>query len=136
MRKTGGYIDLKGDTTIPIGKYQFYTDTFRTFAIAYKNECCFVGIDRKENILFEIYPFDNGPDYPKEGLFRIIENGKIGYAGLNGKIVIRPQFDCALPFNNGRAKVSVDCKTEKNGEHSHWVSEKWYYIDKKGQKTN
>jgi hypothetical protein len=71
-----------------------------------------------------------------DGLFRIIINNKIGYADSGtGKIVIKPQFACAWPFENGRAKVSANCKTQSYGEHSTWFSDKWFYIDKKGRKV-
>ena len=88
-------------------------------------------------MLYEVLPFDNGPDYVGEGVFRIIENNKIGFADARtGKIVIPPQFDCAFPFENGTAKVSTDCTSQMNGEHEIWESEKWFYIDKTGKTVN
>ncbi len=70
------------------------------------------------------------------GLFRIMENNKIGFAdAATGKTVVKPQFDCAWPFENGVAKVSIDCKIQSDGEHSGWVSNNWYYIDKTGRKV-
>ena len=56
--------------------------------------------------------------------------------GRLGAIVIKPQFDCALPFENGVAEVSTNCKTETEGEHSTWVSDHWEYIVKTGKKTS
>lgn len=132
-----GYKNSNGDTIIPLGKYAMcFTDTFKTYAIVVKSNAGFVAIDRKENVLYEIFPFDNGPDYPSEGLFRIVENNKIGYAdSTSGKVVIKPQFDCAWPFENGVAKVSNDCKTQTEKEHSFWLSDHWFYVDKKGKKV-
>ena len=96
----------------------------------------FVAIDRQENVLYEIFPFDNGPDNSSDGLFRILENNKIGFAdSATGKVVIKPQFDCAWPFENGLAEVSNDCKTQSEGEHSVWVSDHWFYIDKTAKKV-
>jgi len=91
---TYGYKNQLGDTVIKAGKYSFcFTDTFRTFAIVAIPENGFVAIDRKENILYEIFSVDNGTDYEKEGLFRMIRNKKIGYASaVTGKIVIQPKF--------------------------------------------
>jgi len=70
-------------------------------------------------------------------LYRIMENDKIGYVdSLTSKIVIAPQFDCALPFENGKAKVSFKCKTvsaSPDDEHPTWESEEWFYIDKNGK---
>lgn len=93
--------------------------------------------DRNKKALYEIFPYDNGPDYPAEGLFRIVKNGKIGYADANTfAVVIPPQFDCAYPFENGKAKVSKQCKTVKDGEHSVWESDAWQYVDKQGNVKN
>jgi hypothetical protein len=127
-----GYVNSKGDTVIHPGKYPMcFTEKFDKFAIVSTNDGI-VGIDRKENILFNVFVFDNGPDYPSNGLFRIIKDGKIGYADLNGKIIIQPKYDCAYPFKNGKAKVGIGCKSQTTGEHSSWVGGKWYTIDKKG----
>ena len=115
-----GYKDPNGKIVIPFGKYSIaFTDTFRTHAIVLKPGEGFIAINRNEKILYHIYTFDNGPDEPSEGLYRIIKNGKIGYANLKGKIVIAPQFICAYPFKGGKAKVSSNCTTHKQGEHSY-----------------
>lgn len=139
MDSTGesGYRNGNNEVIIPLGKYaQCLTDTFRTHAIVLtKGDNKWVVIDRAEKQLYEIFPYDNGPDYPSEGLFRIMKDGKIGYAdALTYSIVIPPQFDCAYPFESGKAKVSTDCKTVIDGEHREWMSDKWQYIDKKSIK--
>ncbi len=91
-------------------------------------------MDSKKTTLYEVFPYDNGPDNPAEGLIRVVKNGKIGYANAKTyAIVITPQFDCAFPFENGKAKVSNNCKTIKEGEHSIWTSDSWQYVDKKGK---
>ena len=133
-----GYKNQNGNIVIALGKYSFcFTDTFRTFAIVAKPQFGFVAIDRQENILYKVFPYDNGPDYTSDGLFRILENNKIGFAdSTTGKIVIKPKFDCAFPFENGVARVSIDCKTQSDGEHNTWLSDNWYYIDKTGKKID
>lgn len=133
-----GYVDQQGDTIIPLGKYTYcFTDTFRTYAIVHKTTGGYFAIDREEKTMCEILNFDNGPDYVEEGLFRIIEKGKIGYAdSATGKIVIKPQYECAYPFENGVAKVSVKCTQTPEGEYTKWESDKWIYIDKKGNETD
>lgn len=132
-----GYKNTKGEIVIPAGKYsKCFTDTFKTYAIVVKPNAGFIAIDRQENVLYEVFPFDNAPDEPSEGLFRIIIDKKIGYADLlTGKIVIKPQFDCAWPFEHGVAKVSTDCKTQSEGEHSIWQSDHWFYINKTGKRA-
>lgn len=95
-----------------------------------------VVMDGSKNTLYEVFIYDNGPDYPSEGLLRIVQNGKIGYANAtNYAIVIEPQFDCAFPFENGKARVSKQCQTVKDGEHSVWESDNWQYVDKQGNFT-
>ena len=132
-----GFKNKNGDIVIPLGKYsRCFTDTFKTYAIVVKLHSGFLAIDRQENVLYEVFPFDNGPEEPSDGLFRILENNKIGFAdSVTGKVVIKPQFDCAWPFENGVAEVSIDCKTQTDGEHSIWVSDHWFYIDKTGKKV-
>jgi hypothetical protein len=36
-------------------------------------------------------------------------------------------------LENGIAKVSVKCKQTREGGHTKWESEKWSYINKKGE---
>lgn len=91
-------------------------------------------LDSKKTVLYDVFIYDNGPEYPSEGLIRVLKNGKIGYADATTYvIVIEPQFDCAYPFENGKARVSNQCQTLKDGEHSVWESTAWQYVDKKGK---
>jgi hypothetical protein len=130
-----GYVNMVGDTVIPIGKYHYcYTDTLKYFAIVLTKQSKCVAIDRNEKELFEVFWLDNGPDNVSEGFFRIKKNGKIGYSNLKGKIVVEPEFECAFPFKNGKAKVSIDCKTISDGEYHRWKSDDWLYIDKEGKR--
>lgn len=129
------FVNRNGDTIIPTGKYYAtYTDTLKTFAIVSDHKLGMVGIDKSENVLFNVYRFDNGPDYMKEGLFRVMRNDKIGFANKLGVIVIPCQFDCAFYFENGRAKVTKECKRIKEGEYTRPVSDSWYFIDKTGKR--
>jgi hypothetical protein len=91
-------------------------------------------VDNQKTALYDVFIYDNGPDYPAEGLIRVVKNGKIGYADAKTYVlVIEPQFDCAFPFENGKAKVSNQCKTVKDGEYSVWESDAWQYVDKRGK---
>ncbi len=137
-----GYKTIMGHVVIPKGKYMHcFTDTFRTFAYVSDpmlTKGKIVAISRSEKILFEAYMFDNGPDWLKEGLFRIIRNGKIGYANSTGEVVIEPKYKCAGQFENGIAKVAFDCKEvkdEHDSEHSKAESSSWFFIDNKGNKV-
>lgn len=129
------YYDTCGNEVIPFDKYPMcYTDTFRTIAFVQKEYDGIVAINRNEKILFNVFPFDNGPDYPSEGLYRIIKDGKIGYADLKGNIIIKPQFTCAHPFENGKAEVSCNCSITRVGEYVSWGGGNWFYINRLGER--
>ncbi|MCW3788917.1 WG repeat-containing protein [Plebeiibacterium sediminum] len=129
-----GYVNSSGEMVIDYGKYYHcVTDTFRNFAIVYTKSGKIVGIDRGEHELYEVFVYDNGPDPLSDGLFRIVKDGKIGYADRNGSIVIEPIYQCAFPFKEGIAKVSKDCNQLQDGEHYQWESKQWIFINKKGK---
>lgn len=135
-----GYLNKKGDTIIPAGTFNMcFTDTFSNFAYVYDKKLFgeeTVAINRNQEVIFDVFLFDNGPDYLSDGFFRIKRNGKIGYADKTGKIVIDPQYSCAFPFENGKAKVTYNCETTKDElELSTWKSDSWFYIDKNGTKV-
>ncbi|ULJ69666.1 WG repeat-containing protein [Wielerella bovis] len=100
-------------------------------------------VDNKGKVWYQIYWFDMGADYPKEGLFRIKQNGLIGYASeKNKKIVIPARFQAAFPFENGRAKVAYRAKSKCDGEGHCWsvpdpsatdLENRYFYINKKGE---
>ncbi len=91
-------------------------------------------LNGQKTVVYEVFMYDNGPDYASEGLIRVVKNGKIGYADAKTyAIVIEPQFDCAFPFENGKAKVSNQCRTVQEDEYSVWESDAWQYVDKQGK---
>ncbi len=129
-----GYVNSTGDTVIPLDKYPIcFTDTFCNWALVLKPQLGFVGINRQEDVLFNVFPFDNAPDSPSEGKFRIIEKDKIGYADTTGKVIILPKFGGALPFSEGFAAVCEECEKVQNGEHYSWENGKWGFIDTMGK---
>ncbi|MCC3156328.1 WG repeat-containing protein [Hymenobacter sp. 15J16-1T3B] len=130
------YVSAAGDTVIPFGHYPLcFTRRFAHVAIVLKPGLGFVGIDRQERVLFRVHAFDNGPDYPVEGLFRIVgDSGRLGYADTLGRVVIAPRFGAAFPFEHGRARVGRGCQAETDGEHSWWACAEWYYVDRQGRR--
>lgn len=91
--------------------------------------------DRESRKRYDAYLFDNGPDYVSEGLFRIVgPNGRIGYADTTGRIVIRPRYEAAYPFREGRAAVARRARKVWEGEHFYWESDRWKTIDPKGRR--
>lgn len=132
-----GYVNTKGDTVVPAGKYAFaFTDTIREFGMVInKEDGKIMGIDQRGTELYEVFKYDNGPDYSEDGIFRIIKDGKIGYANEAGTIIIEPSFKCAYPFEGDFAKVSDECETTKMREYVAWESDNWYQIDKTGKRV-
>lgn len=132
-----GYLNAAGDTIVPFGKYDYcFTDTIQRLGMVMEKETGkILGINQQGKELYEVFKYDNGPDYPESGLFRIVKNGKIGYANAEGQIVIEPKFPCAYPFEGEFAKVSDDCVTIQEGEYSAWDSENWYQINKAGKRV-
>lgn len=132
-----GYVNASGDTVAPLGKYAFcLTDTVRTLGFVVKQGGGCAAIDPTGKELFDVFWYDNGPDPVSEGLFRIQKGGKIGYADEQGQIVIAPQFECAGPFEDGKARVAYSCTLIPDGEHTIAESASWIFIDKKGKKIN
>ena len=120
---TLGYVDSSGKVIIPAGKYPYlFTDVFDKIAfVLLKDKKGVYAIDRSEKVLFQVCSFELGPDIISNGLFRIIENGKIGFANMNGKIVIKPNWGFIFPFQeNG---LAIFC------EQGHWI-----WIDKEHRK--
>jgi len=95
-----GYKTVGGEIIIPATYYHVYTDTLHTIAFVAKDGGIFA-IDKKGNTLFETFIFDNGPDYVSEGLFRFIENDKMGFASMDGEKVIPAVFDFVGGFGDG-----------------------------------
>lgn len=58
-------------------------------------------------------------------------NGRWGYADQSGKVVIKPEFDAARPFNDGLAQVGV--LDEELPELEARPNIKWGYIDESGR---
>lgn len=133
------YVNSAGDTIIEAGIYQAcFTDVFVDYAVVIPNNdggWRAVAIDRTGRELFEVYWYDNGPDFIEEGLFRIVKDGKIGYADEDYKIVIEPKFACADPFMEGKARVTMECVRKAEGEFVREISDSWFYINHKGEEV-
>lgn len=93
-------------------------------------------IDEQGNQVYQPYYFDNWPDEAQDGVYRVRQDNKIGFADeKTGNVVIAAKYDCAYPFENGKAKVGTGCKLETDGEHSWWVGGDWVWIDLNGHLT-
>jgi len=89
-------------------------------------------INMKGKIIIRPFVFDNGPDYFREGLARFELHGKFGFFDKKGSVTIRPQFDFAMPFQDGRSAVCMACTKWSDGEHSLMSGGAWGYIDHSG----
>lgn len=128
FKTTSGQIAIK-----PRYTYIFGTDTLYDMAMVVLN-AEWVAINKRDSIVLKPYIFDNGPDYLQDGLFRFVENNKIGFANSKGQKIIPAQFDFASPFKEGLASFSIGGRMEKlNKEHSTWTGGLWGFINKKGQ---
>ncbi len=55
-----------------------------------------------------------------EDKVRIVDqNDKIGFANREGIIIIKPQFEIATSFFNGKAIIAATCKKTKPDGHEH-----------------
>lgn len=129
------YLNEQGDTIVPYGKYRFcQTDTIRHIGFVYENKTYrprIVCLDSEGKELFDVFPYDNGPDHVQEGVFRITDKeGRIGFADTLGTILIRPQYKFATPFKDGKAKATFSGNWKQKGEHRYWDSSEWFCIDK------
>lgn len=130
-----GYKNCAGREVIPIGTFPYiFTDTFYSTAIVQDEKQGIVAIDRKGNILYRFFIFDNGPDYSADGLYRICEGGKYGFASLD-HVVIPPMFDFVYPFSDDRAVYVSGCtfRPDACGEHTEIVGGTYGYIDQRGR---
>ncbi len=91
-------------------------------------------IDRQGRKLLKPFLFDNGPDPFHEGLARFVQDGLIGYYNPQGEAVIAARYDGAEPFHDGRARVCLGCRTEKDGDYKRWVGGEWFPIDRTGNR--
>ena len=132
-----GYATMDGKLVIPFGKYYYaYTDTIKTIGFVGKKGSGIWAINIKGQELFKVFVYDNGPDYPKEGFIRIIGRGnKLGFANMEGKILVFPKYDAAYPFSGGLAAVCKGCIIHKDisGDYSEWINGKWGFIDNTGK---
>jgi len=98
-------------------------------------------IDRNGKEIKGLIPFcyaDFTPDneLPSEGLFRFVENGKMGFADLKGRKLIAARFDFVMPFENGAAEYHIGGHREYTPDGELWTwtgSVDIGYINKKGK---
>jgi WG containing repeat len=90
-------------------------------------------INREGDEVLRPFVYDNGPDYPSEGLARFEDEGRIGFHDAAGRIIIPARWDFAEPFTEGRASVCLGCKRKAIGEHFMMEGGEWGAINARGE---
>ena len=117
-----GFKDRFGKIVIKPTFTSVSTDTLYSMAIVQKN-WEWTAVDKKGEFILKPFIYDNGPDYMVEGLFRFVDNNKIGFANSDGKKVIPAKYDFAEPFANGLSEYALGGHREydKGGELWWWT---------------
>jgi len=130
-----GYKDRFGKVIIDAKYTHVYTDTLYLMAIVLQNSE-WLGIDKNENVILKPFIYDNGPDYIEEGLFRFVENNKIGFADIDGRKIIKAKYDFAKPFENGLSEYTLGGQREYENGREYWYWTGGYesgYVNHDGQ---
>jgi hypothetical protein len=129
-----GYKSRNGVVVIK-PKYEMAdTRIMRHAAFVVTTDFKIVVINQRDSVIMTPYIFDNGADYVRDGLFRFVENGKIGFADKRFKRVIPAQFDFANYFQGRLAAFNVGGKSVAfDDEHRVWSGGLWGFIDKHGK---
>lgn len=87
-------------------------------------------------VLWGVAYIDNGPDYFNNGIVRITRKNKWGYGNKEGKLIVKPIYDGALPFDNGKGKACIGCVDKcvegSNCEYHYFSGGNWFEIDTLG----
>ena len=120
-------VDEQGKVIRQLDTSMYYVclsnDQFGYFAVfGKKGSSGWTAIDANENVLFKVYNTSSGepsPDELIENKIRIVDHDeKIGFANNKGKIIIKPQFEIATSFHNGKAIIGETCKKVPWDEHA------------------
>ena len=142
-------VDEKGENIKKLDTAKYYisfsADKYQYFAIfGVKGESGWTAIDINEKILFKVYNTSFGepsPDELIENKIRIIdEDNKIGFADSKGTIIIKPRFEIATTFHQGKAIIGENCDKipwdahTKEGDCHHYsiLCKKHGYINSNG----
>ena len=144
-------VDTNGKTIRQLDTSKYYTcftiDGYGYFAIFGKKDFKgWAAIDADENVLFNVYNTSFGeptPDYIVENKIRIVDSANlIGFANNKGKIIIKPKYEIATSFHNGKAIVGQSCTKKLWGDghlkesdchHYSIICKKHGFINAKGE---
>src|SRR5690606_31411297 len=67
------FVNQTGKIIVPKQKYYgTFNDTIRNYGFVIDNKGNIFAVDCNGNELYQVFKYDNGPDYAEEGLFRIL----------------------------------------------------------------
>ena len=137
-----GYKDLKGQVVIEPQYAMVQPDTFSdaiVFAFDKRHDMNdekhgWIAINKQNQFVLKPFMYDNGPDYIQEGLFRFVQQDKMGFANIKGEKVIPAKYIFVAPFSDGMAAFCNDCQKKEMGEH--WLMKGLFgFIDNKGNEV-
>jgi hypothetical protein len=78
---------------------------------------------------------DNWADSFHDGLVRVVRNKKYGFANRKGQLLISANYDGAMGFEKGTAKVCSGCErkcVDHDCEYHVFTGGQWFQINTKG----
>ncbi len=93
-------------------------------------------VSRTGRVLISGVPsMDDWADSFHDGLVRVVRNKKYGFANRKGQIVISTNYDGAMNFEKGKAKVCTRCESkcvDRDCEYHVFAGGEWFQINTKG----
>lgn len=129
-----GYKDGRGRVVIP-ARFIMAGDFSKAGLAIVVDERGWALIDRTGRVVIRTpFIFDGGPDDFAEGLARLTAGDKMGFYDQTGRTIIEPQYDFALPFQEGLAAVCSGCRKTGLDAEGHYsvISGRWGYINRRG----
>lgn len=128
-----GYRDASGREILPARYHAAmeFAPTGVAFVVDDEGWAC---IDVTGSVRLRPFVFDNGPDYPSEGVFRYVEGDRMGFADDACRPTITAAWAFAGPFAEQRAPVCRGC-APAHGEHAMPNGGKWGFVDPSGREV-
>ena len=128
-----GFRDRSTGTVVIPAVYAMATE-FNSSGVSYViRERHWRCLDASNRLGPAIFTFDNGPDPLAAGLQRYVDaRGRFGYVDAACRVKIPARFGVGEPFENGQARVCMDCRLVADGEHHRVTSSQWFVINVAG----
>ena len=128
-----GYRDASGREILPARYHAAmeFAPTGVAFVVDDNGWAC---IDATGSVRLRPFVFDNGPDYPSEGVFRYVDGDRMGFSDDACRPTITAAWEFAGAFAEQRAPVCRGC-TPVHGEHAMPKGGKWGFVDPSGREV-